>query len=154
MQLVENLCADCYHPKENHLSGGVCSGDLTCMCPRFIEPILYHFAQLVEKEKIVRKKIQKRCEFILEKIPQTRNAGEKSFAKIYWEIWHGFKIRKGNPQALDSDTWKRLPNADTINRAKRKVKQLHDNLKTYDPRIIEQQTAIFQAMLELTAEDS
>jgi len=144
-------CANCFHSKENHK--GVCSGSLTCMCTNYVEPFLYAFAQRVEKEKYERKSIGKRCEFILEEIPQTRNAGEKTFAKIYYEIWYGFKIRVNNPQILDKKTWDRLPNQDTINREKRRCKQWNEELKTYSKETLWHQTAIYQSLLEMSVEN-
>lgn len=150
-QSFQPLCAKCFHPETNHASL-ICNGSLTCMCEKYIAPYLYEFAQLIEKEKSERRSIMKRCEFILKHIPQTRNAGEKSFAKIYWEIWEGLKIRKNNPQALDSDTWKRLTPADTINREKRRSKQWNEELRTYDNKVIEKQTILFQTYMELAVE--
>ena len=143
-------CAKCFHDKSNH-KDGVCNGSLTCMCPEYVEPILFEFAQLVEKEKLERKNIKKRCQWILETIPKTRNAGEKTFYKIYIEIWYGFKIRKEGTK-LTAEEWKRLPNQDTVNREKRRCKHNDDSLKTYDPQVQEKQTIIFQALLEMSAE--
>ena len=144
-------CADCFHSKENH-HDGVCMGDLSCQCFKYAEPFLFEFAQRVEQEKHIRKDFQRRCQWILENIPQTRNAGERTFYKIYIEIWHGFKIRKEGTK-MTTEEWKRLPNQDSINRAKRKCKQLHDELKTYSPEVQMHQTAIFQALLEMSSED-
>lgn len=143
-------CADCFHPEVNH--GVVCSGSLECMCTKYKIPYLVLFAQKIEQEKLKRKSIKERCEFILENIPQTRNAGEKSFAKIYWEIWHGFKIRAKNPETLDLQIWKTLPIADTINREKRRCKQWNDELKTYSKEVLFHQTAIYQALMEMAIE--
>src|SRR5689334_21258929 len=119
----------CTHGRIYH-HDSVCMGKLECQCSTFVEPILFELGQRVEEEKHIRKSIYKRVQYILEKIPQTRNAGEKTFAKIYWELWEGFKIRKGDPQVLDLDTWKRLTPADTINREKRRVKHDHPELAT------------------------
>lgn len=149
-------CAKCFHEKDNHINidGSpkcVCNGSLECRCEMFEEPFLVDFAHEIEKEKSIRKSIRERCEYILEKIPQTRNAGEKTFAKIYNEIWYGFKIRKSGT-VMDSETWKRLPNQDTINREKRRCKHDNENLKTYSPEVIRKQTVIYQALLEMSAE--
>src|SRR5690242_5114049 len=114
-QQTATTCANCFHERNAH-HDGVCMGKLECQCSNFVEPFLFEFAHRVEEEKHIRKSVEKRCEYILEKIPQSRNAGEKSFVKIYWEIWEGFKVRKGDAQVLDSNTWKRLTPADTINR--------------------------------------
>lgn len=142
-------CSKCFHEESNHEA--VCNGSLTCLCTKFETPFLNLFAQLVEKEKFERKTIFKRCEFILEKIPQTRNAGEKSFAKIFKEIWYGFKIRKDGTK-LTTDEWRRMPHDDTINREKRRCKQWNEQLKTYSPQVIFQQTAIYQALMEMSIE--
>lgn len=149
LQKPATTCADCFHPKENHVDG-VCNGSLTCMCPKYVEPILFEFAQLVEKEKADRKSINKRVRWILETIPKTRNAGEKTFYKIYIEIWYGFKIRKEGTK-MTSEDWKRLPNQDTVNREKRRCKHNDESLKTYDPQVIQKQNVIFQALMELTS---
>lgn len=151
-QIQATTCADCFHSKENH-KDGVCSGSLTCMCSKYNPPFLFEFAQRVEQEKHLRKGVKKRCEYILENLPTTRNCSEKSFAKIYWEIWHGFKIRKKTPQVLDLETWKRLPHADLINREKRRCKQFNSQLKTYNKEVLWHQTAIYQALLEMSAEN-
>ena len=143
-------CARCYHPKENHDSG-ICSGSLTCMCPRYEEQFLNEFAQLVEKIKYEQTSINQRCKFILEKIPPLRNATEKQFAKAYKEIWYGFKIRKEGTK-LTIEEWKRMPHDDDINRQKRKVKQDHPELSTYEKKVIEGQAAKFLAMWEMAIE--
>ena len=151
--LQQEVCANCFHPAENH--GGICNGSLTCLCQKFIPPYLNRFAQRVEQEKAIRKSVKKRCQFILEKIPQTRNAGEKRFARIYKEIWHGVKIRK----SLDKSTivndalWKEIPVDDYINREKRRCKQWHEELRTYSPEVVMEQTAIYQALLEMAIEE-
>lgn len=144
-------CAGCFHSFENHLESGVCNGSLTCMCHRYIPQELFDYAQEVEKIKSKTKKIYMRCKFILEKIPKTRNAGEKSFPKIYKEIWFGFKIRKEGTK-YTTDEWNRMPTDDQINREKRRVKQHHPELKTYDPTMIKHQEASYQAYLELAIE--
>jgi hypothetical protein len=121
------------------------------MCERFIPQVLFDSAQEIEKIKSETKKIYLRCKFILEKIPRTRNATEKTFPKIYKEIWYGFKIRKEGTK-LTTDEWKRMPTDDQINREKRRVKQHYPELKTYDPNVIKHQENTFQAMLELAIE--
>ncbi len=151
-QQIANTCANCFHPEHNHLSGGVCSGSITCRCPKYNPPFLFEFAQRVEQEKHIRKSIYDRCKFILEKIPPSRNAGEKSFSKIYKEIWYGFKIRKEGTK-LTTEEWKRMPHDDNINRAKRMVKKDHPELKTYSAQVLWHQSAIYQALLEMTSEE-
>src|SRR5574342_1067468 len=133
-------CAKCYHSKDNHTNvdgtdKAVCSGSLECRCDKYEEPFLYEFAQEVEKVKITYKSLKERCEFVLEKIPQLRNAGEKSFYKAYIWIWHDFKIKKGTE--LDTNTWKHLPNQDSVNRAKRLVKHERADLKTYSKEVLD-----------------
>src|SRR5574342_114701 len=142
-------CARCFHNQENH--GAVCSGSLTCMCQKYVPQELADFAHEVEKIKSETKAIFLRCKFILEKIPPSRNASDKTFPKIYKEIWFGFKIRKEGT-SLTTDEWKRMPSDDKINREKRRVKQHHPELKTYDPNMIKHQEASYQAYLELAVE--
>ncbi len=139
-------CAKCFHPRENH--GAICSGSIECFCEEFIEPVLEEFAQRVEKYKAEHKGLYKRAKFILTKIPTTRNAGDKSFPKIYKEIWYGVKIRKAGTN-LTYDVWKKIPSDDWINRAKRHVKEEYPELKTYNPKVLFEQTALYQAMMEM-----
>lgn len=154
-------CAKCFHAKENHKpvegTAGkyhICTGSLTCTCEHFEEPYLVEFAQRIEEEKYIRKAIKSRCEYILEEIPQTRNAGEKTFAKIYKEIWYGVKIRKSveNSTTVNKFLHDEMPHDDTINREKRRCKQFKESLRTYDPKVLIQQTAIYQALVEMAAE--
>lgn len=140
-------CANCFHSKESH-HDGVCMGDLSCQCFEFVSSELNQFAGEIEKAKHELKKIEERCKWILEKIPQTRNAGEKTFVKIYNEIWYGFKIRKYNASTMDKETFDRLPNADSINRAKRKVKHDHQELQTYSPEMLKKQGIYQMGILE------
>ena len=149
-QVQATSCADCFHAESNH-KDGVCNGSLTCMCPKYNPPFLFDFAQRVEEEKHIRKSIYKRVQYILEQIPTTRNAGEKTFYKIYIEIWYGFKIRKEGT-TLSTEEWKRLPNQDTVSRERRRVKEDHEELKTYDKQVLFHQTAIYQALLEISTE--
>ncbi len=150
-------CADCFHPKENHelVDGGpnaICNGSLQCRCEHYQEPFLVEFAQFIEKEKARRRSIKARCKIILERIPQTRNCHDKTFPKIYKEVWHGFKIRKHGSTLFTTDKWNEMPADDDINREKRRVKEHNDNLKTYDPKVLRKQELVFQTMLELAAE--
>ena len=141
-------CANplCDHPNENH-AGGICTGSLECLCQKFLEPVLEQFAQEVEAKKARLKSVYDRCKFILQKIPPTRNAREKSFAKIYREIWYGFKIRKEGTK-LTTQEWRRMKHDDTINRQKRMVKNDHPELQTYDSKVLYHQTALYQAIIE------
>ena len=150
-QVQATSCADCFHAESNH-KDGVCNGSLTCMCAKYNPPFLFEFAQRVEEEKHVRKSLYKRVQWLLEQLPTTRNAGEKTFYKIFIELWYGVKIRKYNGLTLTKDVWDRIPNQDTVNREKRRVKEDHPELKTYDKEVIFHQTAIFQALLEMSAE--
>jgi hypothetical protein len=150
LQTNQSKCANCFHLEQNHHSG-VCTGDLTCQCSKFEPPFLFEFAQRIEEEKHIRKSVYKRCEFILREIPGSRNAGEKSFAKIYKEIWYGFKIRKEGTK-LTTEEWKRMPVDDLINREKRRVKHNFPELATYSKEVLWHQTAIYQALMEMAIE--
>ena len=149
-QVQATSCADCFHQETNH-KDGICNGSLTCMCPKYNPPFLFEFAQRVEEEKHIRKSIYQRVKWLLEELPTSRNAGEKTFYKIFIELWFGFKIRKDGTK-LTTEEWKRLPNQDTINREKRRVKEDHPELKTYDKQVLWHQTAIFQSLLEMSSE--
>lgn len=151
-QVTSSKCADCFHQESNHLSGGVCSGSITCQCPKYNPPFLFEFAQRVEEEKHVRKSLYKRVEWLLERLPTLRNAGEKSFYKVFIEVWYGVKIRKSSGLTLTKDVWDRIPNAETVGRERRRVKADHPELATYDKEVLWHQTAIFQALLEMSAE--
>lgn len=150
-------CSNCFHPEENHkpLEGfkgfHICTGSLECRCEHFEPQMLRQFAARIEEEKHRRRTIKQRCEYLLEMIPPTRNAGEKTFAKIYREVWYGFKIRKEGTKFTTED-WKRMPHDDTINREKRRLKQHNDEYKTYDKQVLMEQTAIFQALVEMSLE--
>ena len=152
-------CGNCFHPEGNHknIDGtdkAICNATIGCRCEKFVTHELMEFAERIEKEKYERRTVRERCEYILVNIPQTRNAGEKTFAKIYQEIWHGVKIRKNakDSTAIDSNIHKDMPHADTINRAKRSCKQWNDELKTYSKQVLFHQTAIYQALVEMSAE--
>ena len=150
-QIQATTCADCFHSKESH-HDGVCMGDLTCQCPKFVEPFLFEFAQRVEQEKLKRKSINKRVKWILTELPTTRNAGEKTFYKIFIEIWYGVKMRKNSGTTMTKEVWDRLPNQDTVSREHRRVAHDNPELASYDKEVIWQKTAIFQALLEMSAE--
>lgn len=141
-------CGNCFHDKDNH--GAICSGSLTCLCENFVPNELYEFAEEIERVKLEYKSLKERCQYILEKIPALRNAGEKSFYKAYIWLWHDFKIKKGTE--LDTNTWKHLPNQDSVNRAKRLVKHERDDLKTFNKKVLIHQTAIYQALMEMAIE--
>ena len=144
--LEPGLCAKCHHPESNH--GVVCSGELMCMCEKFIKPVLVAFAQEIEMQKAKLRSVYERCRYILEKIPPTRNAGEKTFAKIYREIWYGFKIRKEGTK-ITTEEFNRMKHDDTINRQKRLVKADSSSLATYDPEMQYHQSALYIAICEL-----
>jgi len=161
-------CARCFHPKENHVkvqnlqvsfekdpqsfSSHICTGSIDCICQHFEEPVLMEFAQEVEANKANLKTKYARSKYILSKLPPTRNAGSKTFYKIYNEIWHGIKIRNNCSMELTPELWKRLPVSSSVNRAKRFVKADHPELKTYDPKMLFHQTALYQAIVEMAAE--
>ena len=154
-------CAKCFHSVENHkpIDGAkasdfishICTGALDCRCEHFEEQYLEAFAVEIAMHKQKRWTQFDKAKYILEKIPQTRNAGEKTFAKIYNEIWFGFKIRKDGTK-LTIQEWRRMPHDDTINRAKRRVKHNHPELGTYNPKVLYEQTALFQALMEMAIE--
>ena len=148
-QIQASSCADCFHEQSNH-KDGVCNGSLTCMCPKYNPPFLFEFAQRVEEEKHKRKSINKRVKWILTELPTTRNAGEKTFYKIYTEIWYGFKIRKVSGTTMTKEVWDRLPNQDTVSREHRRVAHDNPELASYDKEVIWQKTAIYQALLEMS----
>jgi len=154
-------CAGCFHAKEHHTpvdgSNGkidTCSGSIDCRCEHFEESYLVEFAQDIEKHKIICKTIKHRAGYILDKIPQMRNAGEKSFAKVYREIWYGIKVRKNAQDCTTITTalHHKIPHDDSINREKRRCKQWDAELRTYDPKIIKKQAAIFEAYMEMAIE--
>jgi len=140
-------CQECFHEEENHEEGHFCTGDLTCICQKFTSPVLVEFAQKIEKVKHEYKTLYDRCKYLLDTIEPIRNAGEKSFYACYIWIWHGFKIKQGT--ILDQATWKRLPSQDSVNRAKRFVKEDFEHLRTYDKKVLIEQTAIYQALTEM-----
>src|SRR3990167_6093092 len=127
VQIAVNECFKCKHKVEDH-KDGFCNGSIGCMCSQFILPALANFMAEIQKVKETHKSIQERCKFILEKIPRLRNAGEKSFVKAYWWIWHDFKIKEGTK--IEKHTWRTIPVADTINREKRRVKEHNEQLKS------------------------
>jgi len=143
-------CVECHHVESCHISS-ICNGSITCLCPKYIPTILVEFAQEVEMQKDKLKSVYKRCKYILEQIPPSRNAGEKTFAKIYREIWYGFRIRKEGT-SLNVKEWKRMEHDDTINRQKRLVKADYDNLATYKKEMLYHQTALWQAIIEQVTE--
>lgn len=142
-------CASCFHEEENHKTS-ICNADLMCLCQEFVRPILVEFAQKIEENKKILKTFYDRCKFILEKIPQSRNAGSKSFYKIYLYVWHGIAVRKDTK--LDYSTWKRMPVSSSVNRSKRFVKQDHEELRTYKHEMLMEQTALYQAIVEMAIE--
>ena len=148
-----SLCGNpkCNHDQQNHIKS-ICDGAIDCMCEQFVQPVLAAFAAEVEVCKAKRWTIYDRCKYILEKIAPTRNAGEKSFSKIYNEIWYGFKIRASGT-SLTTEEWKRLPSADTVNREKRRVKEHHPHLATYSPEVARHQSAIWLALMEMATCD-
>ncbi len=150
-------CANCFHSKYNHkpIEGydncHICTGSLECRCEKYEEPYLTEFAQNIEKEKVKRWSIFDRCEHILKTIPQIRNSGEKTFYKIYIEIWFGFKIRAAST-SLTKKEWDRLPNQDTVSRERRRVKQHNPDLESYDPKVIKGKAAIYETLMEMATE--
>lgn len=147
-QILSSSCANCFHGQESHPPEGICRGSISCLCQKFVPSELVEFAQEVERFKSEYKKVYQRCKFILTKIPPSRNASDKSFPKIYKEIFHGIKIRK-TWSNLNTDLWKAAPSDDRINRAKRLVKHENPELATYDKKVLFEQTALYQALMEM-----
>ncbi len=148
--------ANCDHPLENHINMDgsekcICNGSITCTCEKFEVQVLEDFAQRIEVEKAKRKSIYDRAYWLLENLEPIRNAGERTFYKVYIEIWYGFKIRKAGTM-IDTKVWERLPNQDSVNREKRRVKQKNPDMATYDKEVLMHQTAIFQALVEMAVE--
>lgn len=146
-------CANCFHEKEHH-HDGVCMGRIDCQCFNYVEPVLFEFAQRVEQEKHVRKGLFKRIKWTLEELPTLRNAGEKTFYKVFIEIWYGVKIRKYTGLVLTKDVWDRIPNQDSVSRERRRVTDddHHPELRSYDKEVVWHKTAIYQALMEMSAE--
>lgn len=154
-------CAKCFHAEENHkpidgtketdFISHICTGSLECRCEHFEEPYLVEFAQDIEKAKYEITKIYDRSVYILKNIPQTRNASEKTFGRIYNEIWHAVKIRKDNSN-VTTEVWNRSKASDSINREKRRAKKDYPPLKTYDPKVARKQIVLFEAYMELAIE--
>jgi hypothetical protein len=142
------LCANCHHEEEAHAL--ICRGDITCLCEKFVPPILFEFAQKIDRAKDELKTHYQRCKWLLEKLPATRNAGSKTFYKVYCEIWHGVKIRK--ELGITTKEWKAMPVSSTVNRSKRFVKQDHPELGTYSPQMLIEQSALWEAIVEMAIE--
>lgn len=153
-QQTANTCADCFHSEENHSSGGVCSGSITCMCSKYNPPFMFEFAHRVEQEKHIRKSIYKRVEWLLDELPTIRNSGEKTFYRLFIELWYGVKIRKYTGLTLTKDVWDRIPNQDSVSRERRRVtdEKHRPELGSYDKEVVWHKTAIFQALMEISAE--
>lgn len=156
-ELHAMTCGNCQHDKANHVNidgtpNSICNATIYCNCECYMESNLVEFAEEIEKLKSELKFVKHRVRWILEKIPQTRNAGDKSFPKIYFEIWHGVKLRKA-PVTISINQWNDLPSSDDINRMKRHVKQYNPELRTYDPDMLKHQIAKYQAVLEFVTID-
>lgn len=144
-----SMCADCFHEKGNH-SGAICSGSLTCLCEKFIEPYLVEWAQEVEMYKAQHRAVSDRVKYMLEKWPHLRNARDKTLGKVYKSIWHGFWPSKNT--VYTQAKFREMPETDTITRAKRFVMKKHPELQSFDQEFIRHKEAKFQAYLELAIE--
>jgi len=159
-------CAGCFHPKENHkpvkgengeffkkddFECSICTATIECSCEHYEEPYLMEFAQDIAKVKYESKNIYDRVVYILKNIPQMRNASQKTFGRVYNEIWHGVKIRKYYSN-LTTEVWDRSKASDSINREVRRAKRENDTLKTYDPKVIRKHVVVYQAMMEMAIE--
>ncbi len=136
-------CANCFHEFINHKEGSFCTETLSCMCQHYETP-MSEFINEINKSLELHKTIEKKVKFILEKIPNLRNAGEKSFSQAYRRIVFGLNKNDPIPRGL----WKHMPHDDSINRARRKVVQHNPDLGKTDHKAITMAGATQQGILE------
>ena len=136
-------CSKCFHPKDNHKEGHFCTGSIDCMCQHYEVPVS-EFVNEINRSLTTMKKCQDRVKFILEKIPNLRNAGEKKFARAYRRLVYGLNQNDPIPRGL----WLQIPHDDTINRAKRRVQQLNPSLAKDDHRAITMAGATQEGIME------
>lgn len=135
-------CGKCFHEKENHDSS-ICNGSLTCLCPEYEQPTS-EFINEINKALASMITTKTRVKYILTKIPNLRNAGEKSFSKAYRNLVYGLKQNDPIPRGL----WKNIPHDDTINRAKRNIQQFYPYLAKTDHKAIVMAGATQEGILE------
>ncbi len=138
-------CSKCFHPKANHKENHFCTADLTCMCENFVEPIS-NFVNEINRSLELHKSIEIRVKIILTRIPNLRNAGEKSFAKAYKKLVYGFGPKKG--VEYTHAIWKMMPHDDSINRARRKTIQHNPELGKNNHKAVTMAGATQEGILE------
>jgi len=143
-------CSRCFHPMDNHKENHFCTADLTCMCQNFIEPEFTKWEHDVQKYKAQNKTLMARVKFLLEKYPHLRNARDKTLAKVYQSIWHGFWPSKKT--IYTQQKFKEMPMADSITRAKRFVVQKNPELGISDPNVAIAKAAKLEAFLQTSKE--
>lgn len=156
---MKDECADCFHQEGNHLPSGICSGSITCMCPKFIPQELYDFAADIERYKHEAKGIRRRCLFLIQKLPHLGNdkVSDKTFAKVYKSYWHAFWPSKNTK--FTREKFIEMPESDYINREKRHVlndppdKGGHPELKIFDVYAAEKKAAKYLAYVEMATID-
>ncbi len=116
-------CSKCFHPLENHKEGHFCTAALDCMCQHY-EVSVSEFVNEINRSLSTMKKCKEKVKFILEKIPNLRNAGEKKFARAYRKLVYGLNQNDPIPRGV----WLQIPHDDTINRAKRSIQQNNPDL--------------------------
>ncbi len=136
-------CAKCFHPQDNHDEGHFCTGSFSCMCQHYEVPVS-EFINEIEKSLTTMKTCKNKVKFILQKIPNLRNAGEKKFARAYRNLVYGLKQNDPIPRGL----WLQIPHDDTINRAKRNIQQFNPELAKNDHKSITMAGATQQGILE------
>ena len=134
-------CASCYHPKENHK--GICNGSLTCLCQNY-EPEISEFVGEINRSLQRMRTTIARVKYIHEKIPNLRNAGDKSFPKAYKKLVYNLNQNDPIPRGL----WKEMPSDDDMNRAKRRVREKYPHLAKFDHHSIVMAGATQQGILE------
>jgi len=138
------LCGNprCNHIQENH-EKSICDGTIDCMCEKFVVPIS-DFINTINATIVHFKGVEKKVEYILEKIPNLRNSGSKSFPRAYKKLVYNINQNEPIPRGL----WKTIPADDTITRAKRHVQQHNPDLVKFDINVIRRDVAIQQGILE------
>jgi len=137
-------CANCYHDKDPyHKEGHFCTADLTCTCDHYVAEIS-EFLNQINAAMASMKTTKSRTKYILQKIPNLRNAGEKSFRTAFKRIVFGLKQNDPIPRGMN----KKIPHDDTINRAKRNIQQFNPKLRAYNEKAIIMKGAAQAGILE------
>ena len=85
-----------------------------------------------------------RVKFILQEIPNLRNAGDKSFPRAFKKLVYGLNQNEPIPRGI----WKNLPTDDYINRAKRNVQQFNPDLAKFNHKAMVMAGATQAGILE------